>query len=128
MPAYTMSTTVDRDFDVTIADVRAALADQGFGVIMEIDMQGTLRAKLGVETERRVILGACNPGFAHHALEAEPAIGVLLPCNVVVRATDAGTVVEVIDPATMTDLTGNQDIAALASEVRERLAAALAAV
>lgn len=126
--SYGLGTIVDRDFDVTVADVKAALADQGFGIITEIDMQATLRNKLGVEVDRQVILGACNPGFAHRALEAEPSIGLLLPCNVVVRDLDGRTVVEVINPATMTQLTGNPEVAGLAGEVSDRLAAALAAI
>jgi uncharacterized protein (DUF302 family) len=128
MTGYALSATIDRDFDTTVADVKAALGDQGFGVITEIDMSATLLAKLGVEIDRQVILGACNPGFAHRALQAEPSIGLLLPCNVVVRATPDGTVVEMIDPAMMTDLTGSPAIRELADEVRTSLTAALAAV
>jgi uncharacterized protein (DUF302 family) len=128
MTGYALSATIDRDFDATVADVTAALGDQGFGVITEIDMSATLLAKLGVEIDRQVILGACNPGFAHRALQAEPSIGLLLPCNVVVRATPDGTVVEMIDPAMMTTLTGNPAIGDVADEVRTSLTAALAAV
>ena len=111
MTSYGLSATLDRDFDTTVADVKAALGDQGFGIITEVDMTATLLSKLGVEIDRQVILGACNPGFAHRALQAEPSIGLLLPCNVVVRSTDAGTVVEMIDPSTMTDLTGSPNSA-----------------
>jgi uncharacterized protein (DUF302 family) len=125
---YALSATVDRDFDATVSDVRAALADQGFGIITEIDMKATLKAKIGAEIAPQVILGACNPGFAHRALLAEPAIGLLLPCNVVVRSTADGTVVEMINPQMLTDLTGSPDVAALSDEVTERLSAALAAV
>jgi uncharacterized protein (DUF302 family) len=128
MTSYALTATVDRDFDATVADVKAALGDQGFGVITEIDMSATLLAKLGVEVDRQVILGACNPGFAHRALQAEPSIGLLLPCNVVVRSTPDGTVVEMIDPSTMTALTGSPEVGDLAAEVKERLSAALAAV
>jgi uncharacterized protein (DUF302 family) len=128
MTSYALSATIDRDFDTTVADVKAALGDQGFGVITEIDMQATLQTKLGVEIDRQVILGACNPGFAHRALQAEPSIGLLLPCNVVVRATPEGTVVEMIDPAMMMDLTGSPAIGDLAGDVKLRLSAALAAV
>lgn len=128
MTSYGLSATLDRDFDTTVADVKAALGDQGFGIITEVDMTATLLSKLGVEIDRQVILGACNPGFAHRALQAEPSIGLLLPCNVVVRSTDAGTVVEMIDPSTMTDLTGSPAIAELAGEVKEHLTAALAAI
>jgi uncharacterized protein (DUF302 family) len=128
MTSYALTATVDRDFDATVADVKAALGDQGFGVITEIDMSATLLAKLGVEVDRQVILGACNPGFAHRALQAEPSIELLLPCNVVVRSTPDGTVVEMIDPSTMTALTGSPEVGDLAAEVKERLSAALAAV
>lgn len=128
MTGYAISATFDRDFDTTLADVRAALSGQGFGVITEIDMQSTLKAKLGVEIDRQVILGACNPGFAHQALEAEPSIGLLLPCNVVVRSTGAGTVVEMIDPQMMGDVTGNPAMSALADEVGVRLRAAMDAL
>ena len=128
MTSYALSATIDRDFDLTVADVKAALGDQGFGVITEIDMAATLQTKLGVEIDRQVILGACNPGFAHRALQAEPSIGLLLPCNVVVRATPDGTVVEMIDPAMMTDLTGSPAVGELADEAKESLSAALAAV
>jgi uncharacterized protein (DUF302 family) len=127
MTSYALSATIDRDFDLTVADVKAALGDQGFGVITEIDMAATLQTKLGVEIDRQVILGACNPGFAHRALQAEPSIGLLLPCNVVVRATPDGTVVEMIDPAMMTTLSGNPAIGEVADEVRTSLTAALAA-
>jgi uncharacterized protein (DUF302 family) len=128
MTDYALTAVIDRDFDTTVADVRAALGDQGFGIITEIDMAATLQSKLGVEIDRQVILGACNPGFAHRALQAEPSMGLLLPCNVVVRSTPDGTVVEMIDPATMTALTGSPEIGALADEVKDRLSAALAAV
>jgi uncharacterized protein (DUF302 family) len=128
MTSYALTATIDRDFDATVADVKAALGDQGFGIITEIDMAATLQTKLGVEVDRQVILGACNPGFAHRALQAEPSIGLLLPCNVVVRATPEGTVVEMIDPAMMTDLTGSPEVGALADEVKVRLSTALAAI
>ena len=128
MTSYALTATIDRDFDTTVADVKTALGDQGFGIITEIDMAATLLTKLGVEIDRQVILGACNPGFAHRALQAEPSIGLLLPCNVVVRTTPEGTIVEMIDPAMMTDLTGSPEVGALADEVKERLSAALAAV
>ncbi|HWS57316.1 MAG TPA: DUF302 domain-containing protein [Actinotalea sp.] len=126
--SYALSVTVDRPFDVVVEEVRAALAEQGFGVVSEIDMRKTLRTKIGVEIDAQLILGACAPHFAHRSLQAEPSIGVLLPCNVVVRATDAGTVVETIDPRTMVELTANPEIAQIAAEVTGKLEAALAAV
>ena len=105
---YALSTTVNRPFDETLAATREALAAQGFGVLTEIDMAGTLKKKLDVDIPPHVILGACNPPNAYKAVQAEPSIGVLLPCNVVVRSAGEGsTIVEAIDPATMHELTGN---------------------
>jgi uncharacterized protein (DUF302 family) len=126
--SYGMSATVDRPFADVVIAVKAALAEQGFGIVSEIDMQATLKNKIGVDIDSQVILGACNPGFAHQALLAEPSVGLLLPCNVVVRRTDAGTVVEMIDPQTMVDLTGSPAMAAISDEVGARLRGALAAV
>jgi uncharacterized protein (DUF302 family) len=128
MTTYGISATLDRDFATAVADVKAALAEQGFGIITEIDMQATLKAKLDVDIAPQVILGACNPVFANKALAAEPSIGLLLPCNVVVRATDAGTVVEMIDTRTMVELAENPAMAEIAGEVGQRLQAALTAV
>jgi len=125
---YSMSRTFDRDFDAVRAQVGAALADQGFGLITEIDMQATLKAKLGAELERYLILGACNPAMALRALQAEPEIGLLLPCNVVVRATPDGTVVDFIDPSIMSDLAKNPQMQAIAAEVSEKLSIALASI
>lgn len=122
---YGMTLTLARPFEDAVAAVRAALAEQGFGIVSEIDMQQTLRTKLGVEIDRNLILGACNPGFAHRALQAEPSIGLLLPCNVVVRSTEAGTVVEMIDPQIMVDLAENPEMRQVAGEVAEKLSAAL---
>lgn len=126
--SYGMSATVDRPFADVVTDVKAALAEQGFGIVSEIDMQATLKNKIGVDIDPQVILGACNPGFAHQALIAEPSVGLLLPCNVVVRRTNAGTVVDMIDPQTMVDLTGSPAMVAISDEVGARLRAALAAV
>ncbi len=125
---YGLTAIVDRDFESVVGEVRAALAEQGFGIITEIDMQATLKAKLGVDIEPQVILGACNPGFARRALEVEPSIGLLLPCNVVVRTSPEGTVVEMINPQTMVDLTGSPEMAEVAGDVTAGLSAALAAV
>lgn len=126
---YTISTTVGRPFLEALDTTRAALADQGFGVLTEIDLAGTLRSKIGAEIRDQVILGACRPPLAHAAVQAEPSAGVLLPCNVVVRSVDDGsTVVEALDPDVMVSMTGNADLAAVAAEARERLAAALASL
>ena len=125
---YGLSVTLDREFDAVLADVRPALAEQGFGIVSEIDMRQTLRTKLGVEIEPHIILGACNPGFAHRSLGIEPSIGLLLPCNVVVRRSGGSTVVEAIDPQVLVDLTSNPEMAQLAGEVSQRLQAALDAL
>lgn len=126
--SYAMNITLDRPFDDAVAAVRDALAKQGFGIVSEIDMQQTLKNKLGVEIGRNLILGACNPGFAYRALQAEPSIGLLLPCNVVVRTTESGTVVEMINPQIMVDLAENPEnpeMQQVAGEVAEKLSAAL---
>jgi uncharacterized protein (DUF302 family) len=123
---HAIAVTVDQPFGQTLTATRDALATQGFGVLTEIDMQATLKAKLGVDIAPQVILGACRPPLAHAALQAEPSIGLLLPCNVVVRAMDAGrTRVETIDPAIMVSVTGNPDLQPVATEARTRLTAAL---
>lgn len=124
--SYAISTAVDQPFDATLTAVREALDAQGFGVLTEFDLAATLKAKLDVDVPRQVVLGACNPPLAHRALGAEPSIGLLLPCNVVVRAADAGrTVVEALDPDVMVDVTGNDALAAVAKEAGTRLRAAL---
>lgn len=126
---YTLTTTVDADFDATLIATRAQLAEVGFGILTEIDLAATLKTKLDVDIAPQVILGACRPPLAHAALQAEPSIGVLLPCNVVVRALEAGrTIVEAMDPATMVELTGNDRLADVAGDARERLSRALKAL
>ncbi|GAA4406715.1 DUF302 domain-containing protein [Fodinibacter luteus] len=126
---YTVTTTVDRPFDETLEAVRAALADQGFGILTEIDLAATLRAKIGAEIPPQVILGACRPPLAHAAVQAEASIGVLLPCNVVVRAGDDGrTVVDAMDPDAMVTVTGNEALAEVAADARTRISAALASL
>ena len=125
---YALSTTVQRPYDETVEAVRAALGEQGFGVLTEIDMKATLKKKLDVDVPAQVILGACRPPLAHAALQAEPSIGLLLPCNVVVRETADGTVVEAVDPQTMVALTDNGDLQPVADEARERLEKALASL
>ena len=123
---YALSTTVDQPFAPTVEAVRAALGDQGFGVLTEIDLAATLKAKIDADIPPQVILGACRPPLAHAAVRAEPSIGLLLPCNVVVRALDEDhTVVEAMDPQVMVTLTGNEDLAGIADDAKQRLAAAL---
>lgn len=109
--------------------VRAALAEQGFGVLTEIDLTATLRAKLGVELEDYLVLGACNPPIAHRALEVDRRIGLLLPCNVVLRAVEDGAVlVEAMDPQLMVQFTGRPELAEVAEDAAGRLRAALASL
>jgi uncharacterized protein (DUF302 family) len=124
--SYGTRVTLDVPFTDAVARVRAALAEQGFGVLTEIDVTATMRAKLGEQMEDYVILGACNPPFAHQALAIDRGIGLLLPCNVVVRTVDDGTVVEALDPQVMVTLTGRPELKPVADEVAGRLAAALA--
>lgn len=124
--SYALSTTVNQPFDATLAATRDALAAQGFGVLTEIDMAATLKKKLDVDLPPQVILGACNPPAAYEALQAEESIGLLLPCNVVVRsAGDESTVVEAIDPQTMHVLTGNEAMKPVAERVGGLLQKAL---
>jgi uncharacterized protein (DUF302 family) len=127
--AYTFGKVVPLAHADAVARVTQALAAEGFGVLTEIDVAATLKTKLGKDMPPYRILGACNPQFAHRALEAEPQIGSLLPCNVVVRVDAAGqTVVEVMDPAAVLGLVGRPEIAPIAAEVRQRLERMLAAV
>lgn len=113
----------------TIADVRprveAALKAEGFGVLTEIDVQATLKAKLGVERAPYLILGACNPALAHRALEVEPSVGALLPCNVVLRADGTDTIVEAIDPLAALGIVENVGVRPVAEEARARLERAI---
>lgn len=123
-PTYGTTTVLDRPFDDALAAARAALAEQGFGVLTEIDMAATLRAKLGAEVPAQVILGACNPPLAYRALQAEPSVGLLLPCNVVVRDLGEGrTAVESLDPQVMVGLTDNPAVAEIADDAAGRLRA-----
>lgn len=127
--SYVLSKTVGLSYDEAVAATRAALADQGFGVLTEIDLKATLKAKIDADILPQVILGACRPPLAHAALKAEPSVGTLLPCNVVVRETEDGaTLVEALDPATMVDLTGNAGLQEVAADARGRLQNALAAL
>jgi uncharacterized protein (DUF302 family) len=124
--SYALSTTVARNFTDSLAATRAALAEQGFGVLTEIDLSATLKEKIGVDVPPQVILGACRPPLAYAAVQAEPSIGLLLPCNVVVRdAGDGATVVEAVDPSVMETLTHNDKLADVAADARQRLQAAL---
>jgi uncharacterized protein (DUF302 family) len=105
--------------------VRDALRSQGFGVLTEIDVKATLHEKLGEEMEDYLILGACNPPLAHRALSTDRHIGMLLPCNVVIRTEDGQTVVEALDPQTMVEVAGEPELQPVADEAARRLRAAL---
>jgi uncharacterized protein (DUF302 family) len=120
---YTVSASTDLSFTEAVARVREELAAEGFGVLCEIDVQATLQQKLGVDREPYLILGACNPPLAHRALEAEPELGVLLPCNVVIYQEDGQTRIAAVDAEQMLSIVGNDELAPTATEVRRRLAA-----
>jgi len=132
--SYTTTVTVSMPYDEAVATTRASLAEQGFGILTEIDVRETFARKLGVDSADAVgdyvILGACNPRLAQRALAADPDIGALLPCNVVVRRASGAdvTTVQAIDPQTMVQLSDAEEIAAVAVEAAELLGAALAAV
>ncbi len=126
---YGFGKTVGMDFNSAIDKVTVELQKEGFGVLTDIDVQATLKKKLGEEMPPYRILGACNPPLAHRAITNEPSIGLLLPCNVVVRQEESGTVhVEFMDPAAVLNLVDNPAVAELASEVKSRLERVLAAL
>ena len=126
MTDYGMKIEINIAFAEARERVEAALSEQGFGVLTEIDVAATLKKKLGKDIEPQVILGACNPVLADRALTAEASIGLLLPCNVVLRsAGEHRTIVEALDPAVMVTFTGNTDLEPVATEARAKLTAAL---
>jgi uncharacterized protein (DUF302 family) len=120
---YTITATTDLPFTEAVERVRAELQAEGFGVLCEIDVRQTLKDKLDVDREPYLILGACNPPLAHRALEAEPGLGVLLPCNVVVYQRDGETTISAVDAERMLSLVGNDAVEPIAADVRRRLAA-----
>jgi uncharacterized protein (DUF302 family) len=129
MTTYTLSYTVDGSFDETVAAVEDALADEGFGILSDIDVQATLEEKLGEEFRDYRILGACNPPLAHQAMSEELELGALLPCNVIVYARDDGsTGVSAVDPGELLSVVDNPDLDPIASDVRERMTTAMEAV
>ena len=120
---YSLTTTTELGFADAVGRVREELAADGFGVLCEIDVQATLKAKLGVDREPDLILGACNPTLAHQALEAEPELGVLLPCNVIVYSQDGETHIAAVDAGRMLSIIGNAELTPVAAQVRSRLGA-----
>jgi uncharacterized protein (DUF302 family) len=126
--SYGFGTSLQVPYEEAIPRVKEVLKAEGFGVLTEIDVRQTLREKLGVEMEPFIILGACNPQLAHRALEQEPDIGLLLPCNVVVRAEKEGSRVEVADPKAMLGIVGNEQLNSIAEEAKQRLQRAVASL
>lgn len=126
---YTLSTTLAMPYDDAVAATREALAGQGFGILTEIDLAATMKAKLDVELPPQVILGACRPPLAYEAIQVDPSIAAVLPCNVVVRSLDEGTtVVEAFDPAVMMGMSDQPALGRVAADARQRITAALAAL
>ena len=125
---YTLHGTTRLPFADAVAKVRETLKDEGFGVLTEIDVQATLREKLGAELEPYLILGACNPTFAHRALQLEPELGALLPCNVVVYEQEGETHLSAVDPVAMLGIVGSADLEPIGAEIRARVERAVEAV
>lgn len=127
---YGFRKTIDRPYDDAVLAAKAALQAEGFGILSEIDIREKLREKLGVEFQRYIILGACNPPLAHRALQAEPEIGLLLPCNVIVYETaDGKSVVAAVDPDAMLSVVGDDPrIREVAADAKARLQRALKAL
>lgn len=126
-----LSTTLHTTFEDAVERTRKALSEQGFGVLTEIDMKATLKEKLGEDMENYLILGACNPPLAHRAVNVDRQIGLLLPCNVVVRADPASedtVLVEAMDPQVLVDVTGEAELRPVADEVATKLRAAIDAI
>jgi uncharacterized protein (DUF302 family) len=127
-PEYAIGTTLAAPYDQVVLRVKQALKDEGFGVMSEIDVQAALREKLGVEGGSYLIIGACNPSLAHRALQAEPDLGVFLPCNVIVYEAPDGTHVSAVDPQGMLGGIGNPVLEEIAVDVKRRFTRVIAAL
>ncbi|MDC5698888.1 DUF302 domain-containing protein [Intrasporangium calvum] len=126
---HAITVTTELPFEEALQVTRERLADEGFGILTEIDLASTLKAKIGAELPPQVILGACRPPLAHAAVQVEPSIGVFLPCNVVVRVDDAGrTVVQAMNPDFMTQIASGEALVEVATDAKARLTRALDAV
>ncbi len=125
---YGFGTTLDISYEDAIEQVKEVLKAEGFGVLTEIDVRKTLHDKIGEEMEPYIILGACNPKLAHRALTHEREIGLMLPCNVVVRSEEGGTRVEFVDPEAMLGVAASEELKPVAAEAKERLKRALDAL
>ena len=125
---YGMGGQVALSYAEAVEKTKEALKAEGFGVLCEIDVQATLKSKIGEDTEPYVILGACNPKLAHQALSAEPDLGLLLPCNVVVYQREGAVWVKAIEPHKMLSVVGNPGVDAIAGQVREKLERVLASI
>ncbi|MFY2789391.1 DUF302 domain-containing protein [Rhodococcus sp. MALMAid1271] len=128
MTELAISTRVNSTFEETVESTRKALSEQGFGILTEIDMQSTLKAKIDADIERYVILGACNPRLAKAAIDTDRQVGLLLPCNVVVRSDGSDTIVEAMNPQLMVGLSAAPGLADVADEATALLQAAIAAL
>ena len=125
---FTRRIDVDLPYEQAVTATKAALQEQGFGTLTEIDVRQTLKDKLDVEIDPQLIIGACNPSLAHRALQVDRRVGTLLPCNVVVRTDDGRTVVEALDPTMMSDVSGVPELVEVAEEAARRIQLALDAV
>jgi uncharacterized protein (DUF302 family) len=122
---FTRRIDLDLPYEEAIAATKAALQAQGFGALTEIDVRQTLKDKLNIDTPPQVIIGACNPHLAHRALQVDPRVGAVLPCNVVVRVEGAQTVVEALDPILMATISGASGLLEIAEDAARRIQAAL---
>ena len=125
---FTRRIELDATYDDAIERVKDALKDQGFGILTEIDVRQTLKDKLDVDVDAQIILGACNPQLAHRALEIDPRIAALLPCNVVVRTDNGRTIVEALDPKLIAEIPDNPTLTPIAEDAGQRIQAALDAL